>query len=61
MISDLNMSPGKMYDFVSFPLFGFNIVTKLRNFDFESHQNTLTFFDKKGYSVRFEYVPRKII
>ena len=37
MISDLNMSHGKMSDFVSFPLFGFNLVIKLRNFDFQSH------------------------
>ena len=27
----------KMSDFVSFPLFGFTLVIKLRNFDFESH------------------------
>ena len=27
----------KMCDFVLFPLFGFTLVTKLRNFDFESH------------------------
>ena len=37
MISDLNMSYGKMPDFVSFPLFGFTVVSKLRNFDFEGH------------------------
>ena len=37
MLLDLNMSPGKMSDFVSFPLFGFALVIKLRNFDFESH------------------------
>ena len=35
MSSDLNMSHGKMSDFVSFPLFGFTLVIKLRNFDFE--------------------------
>ena len=35
-MSDLNMSHGKMsdFDFVSFPLFGFTLVIKLRNFDF---------------------------
>ena len=33
----LNMSPGKMSDFVSTPLFGFTLVIKLRNSDFESH------------------------
>ena len=40
------MSHGKMLDFVSFPLFGFTLVIKLRNFDFEGHQSTLTFFGK---------------
>ena len=37
MASDLNMSRGKMSDFDSIPLFGFSLVIKLRNFDFESH------------------------
>ena len=37
MISDLNMSNEKMFDFVSFPLFEFTTVLKLRSFDFESH------------------------
>ena len=37
MVSNLNMSHGKMSDFVSFPLFGFTLVIKLRNFDSESH------------------------
>ena len=31
------MSHGKMSDFVSFTLFGFTLVIKLRNSDFESH------------------------
>ena len=31
------MSLGKMAGFVSYPLFGFILVKKLRNFDFESH------------------------
>ena len=46
MISDLNMSHGlmEMSNFVSFPLFGLSLVIKLRNFDFESHWNTLLFF-----------------
>ena len=35
MASDLNLSHGKMSDFVSFPLFGFTLVTKLRNVDFK--------------------------
>ena len=34
MPSDLNMSHGKMSDSVSFSLFGFTLVIKLRNFDF---------------------------
>ena len=34
---DLNMSHGKMSDFVSFELFQFTLVTKLRNFDFKNH------------------------
>ena len=46
-MSDLNMSHGKMSDFVSFPFFGFTIVIKLRNSDFESHGNTFIFFDKQ--------------
>ena len=50
MMSDLNMSHGKMYDFVSIPLFGFTLVKKLRNLDFEGHWNTLIFFHKKMMS-----------
>ena len=37
MVSDLNMYHEKMSDFVSLSLFGFTLVIKLRNFDFESH------------------------
>ena len=37
LVSNLNMSYGKMPDFVLFPLFGFTLVIKQRNFDFESH------------------------
>ena len=37
MVSDFNMPDGKMSDFVSFPFFGFTLVIKLRNFDFEIH------------------------
>ena len=44
-----------MSDFASFPLFGFTLAIKLRNFDCESHLNTLLCFDKKG--VTFEYLP----
>ena len=37
MTSDLNMTYRKMSDFVSFPMLGFTLVIKQRNFDFESH------------------------
>ena len=46
-LNSLNMSHGKTSDFVSFPLFGFTLVMKLRNFDFESHWNTLIFFNEE--------------
>ena len=35
-MSNLNMSHGKMSDFVSLPLLGFTSVIKLKNFDFKS-------------------------
>ena len=50
MVSDLNMSHGRMYDFVLFPLFKFTLVTKPRNLDFKVRQNTSIFFDKKMMS-----------
>ena len=34
MAPDLNVSHGKMSDFVSFPLFGFNSVKKTEKFQF---------------------------
>ena len=37
MLSDLNMSHGKISDFVSFPLFGFTLLIKQKKFDFEGH------------------------
>ena len=37
MTLDLNVSHGKMSNFVSFPFLGFTLVIKLRNFDFESY------------------------
>ena len=37
VLSDLNMSHGKMSDFVSFPFFRFTLVIKLRIFDVEGH------------------------
>ena len=51
MMSDLNMSKGKISNFVSFPLLGFTAVIKPRIFDYESHWNTWIFFDKKDMSV----------
>ena len=59
MTSYLNMSHGKIADFVSFPLLGFTLVIKLRKFDFGSHWNTLIFFAKKRYGFRFQCVLRK--
>ena len=47
MTSDLNISHGKMSDFVSSPLFGFTFAIKLWNCGFEGDWNTLTFFGKK--------------
>ena len=38
----------EMSDIVSLQLFGFILVIKLRNFNFESSSNALMFFDKKG-------------
>ena len=37
MVSDLNIPNGIMSDFVSFSLFGFTLVAKLRNFGFKGH------------------------
>ena len=60
MTSDLNISHGKMSDFVGYPLLGLTLVIKLRNFDFESHLNT--FFLTKKNDVRFEYIlPSQIL
>ena len=41
------MARGKMSDFASFPFFGFTLVIKLRNVDFESYGNTSIYFVKK--------------
>ena len=49
ILSDLNMSHGKMSDFLSFPFFGFPLAIKPRKPDFESHWNILIFFDKKWF------------
>ena len=46
-VPDSNMARGKMSDFASFPFFGFTLVIKLRNVDFESYGNTSIYFVKK--------------
>ena len=46
--------------FVSLPLFGFTLVINLRNSNFESHSNTLIFFDKKmipDLNMSYQAVP----
>ena len=53
-MADLHMPHEKMSDFISIPLFGLTLITKLRNFEFETHRNTEMFFDKKIYDDRFE-------
>ena len=52
MTSDLNMSHGRMSNFVSFSLFRFNLIIKLGNLDFEIHRNACQYLN----DVRFEYV-----
>ena len=47
--------PLKNVWFCSFPMFGFTLVIKLRNSDFDSHWITLILFYQK-HDVRFEYV-----
>ena len=49
MMSDLNMSHWKISDFVLLPFLGFTLVIKLRNYDFESHWDTLVIFDGKKW------------
>ena len=54
--SDFTMANKRMSDSVSVLLFGLNFVIKLKNFYFENHWNTLIFFYKQRYGVKFEYV-----
>ena len=49
-MSDSYMSHREMSCFISFSLFGFTLVIKLRNFDFKDHQNTFNVFDQKMMS-----------
>ena len=58
---DLIISNVRMSGFISFPLFRFTLAIKLRNFELESHLNTLIFFDKKRYDVRFKFLQKKNI
>ena len=55
MTSDLCLSHGKMAYIISFPVFEFSLVIKLRDFDFESPWIFVVFLLKKK-SFRFEYV-----
>ena len=44
---DLNVPRGNTSHFVSFPLFGFTLVMRLRNFDFLSLKCLIFFLSKK--------------
>ena len=59
MMSDLNISHGKMSEFISFPLFPFTLVIKLQNFDLEVIEIFQYFLIKKIYDVTSAYVPSK--
>ena len=60
MVSDLKMSHGKRFAFVSFPFFELILVTKLRNFDYESPFNTLMFSYEKDMSSDLNIFQEKI-
>ena len=53
MVSDLNMSLGKMSDFVSFPMCAFTLVMKLRNLILKVTEILQYFLIKND--VRFDY------
>ena len=55
IISDLNMSHGKMSGFVSFPLLRFTLVIKLRNFNFNGYYGFQWIFSDKKNDVSFDY------
>ena len=59
-MSDLIMSHRKISDFVSFLLSGFTLVIKLTDFNFESHWNTLIFFNKKDVVSNLNMSQRKM-
>ena len=46
-MSDLRMSHGRIFDFVSFPLWALNFVIKIKDLDFKLHWNTFIVFDQK--------------
>ena len=48
LVSRWNLCDGKMFDFVSFPLFGFTLVIKLGLSSFRNHRNTLKISDEKN-------------
>ena len=49
MVSNLNISYGNMSDFVVFPLLGFTLVIKVRNFDFKVQ---IMFYQTVSYLVQ---------
>ena len=61
MKNDIRFVPWTMYDFVSFSLFKFTLVIKLRNFDFESHLNTSIFFVKDDAASDLNMSHRKCV
>ena len=58
MASDLNMSHGKMSDFVLFPLLRFFLVIRLTNFNLSLKviETLWSVLIKKKKDVRFQYV-----
>ena len=59
-MSELNISHRKMSDFISFSLFGFTLVVKLRNFNFKSHWDILIFLTKKNMASDFNMSHEKM-
>ena len=59
-MSELNISHRKMSDFISFSLFGFTLVVKLRNFNFKSHWDILIFLTEKNMASDFNMSHEKM-
>ena len=56
MAADLNMSQRKMSNFVSFQMFGFTLVIKLRKkINSENHLSTSILCHQNKNDARFEY------